>query len=197
MQRSTVTVHHVEDGPPGGPVLVLANSLGTTTAMWDPQVPALAAHHRVVRYDHRGHGGTAVGVDPVDIADLGRDLLALLDRLGVERAHLCGLSIGGMVAMWVAANAPERVDRLALCATSAQLGPPEFWFQRAAAVRAGGTAAIAGAVVDRWFTPHFAADHPDVVAAVRGTSSPPSGAGSKPRRPRATRPAAKPSPAWT
>ena len=110
-------------GPDDGPVLVLSNSLGSTTAMWDPQVPALAERLRVVRYDHRGHGGSPVPPGPYALADLGADALALLDRLGLERVHWCGLSLGGMVGMWLAINAPERIDRLVLCCTSAQPGP--------------------------------------------------------------------------
>ena len=100
--------------------------------------------------------------------DLGSDLVALLDRLGIERASLCGLSIGGMISMWVAAHAPERVDRLVLCCTSAQLGPPEAWLERAATVRADGVGAIADAVLGRWFTPAFAAAHPEVIERMRG-----------------------------
>jgi 3-oxoadipate enol-lactonase len=99
--------------------------------------------------------------------DLGSDLVALLDRLEIERASLCGLSIGGMISMWVAAHAPERVDRLVLCSTSARLGPPEAWAQRAALVRRSGTDAVADTVIARWFTPAFAAERPDVVAATR------------------------------
>ena len=108
-------------------VLVLSNSLGSTSAMWDPQVPRLAERLRVVRYDHRGHGGSPVPPGPYSLDDLGADAVALLDRLGLERVHWCGLSLGGMVGMWMAINAPERIDRLVLCCTSAQLGPPEMW----------------------------------------------------------------------
>jgi 3-oxoadipate enol-lactonase len=109
--------------------------------------------------------------------DLGSDLLALLDRLGIERASLCGLSIGGMISMWVAAHAPERVERLVLCSTSARLGPPETWHERAATVRAEGMAAVADAVLGRWFTPGFAAAHPDVIERIRGvlSATPPEG----------------------
>jgi len=155
---SSVALHSVVDGPDDAPVLVLGSSIGTSTALWEPQVPALARRFRVVRYDHRGHGRSPVPPGPYELADLGRDVVALLDRLGVERAHVGGLSLGGMVAMWVAAHAPERVDRLALLCTSAKLGPPELWAGRAAAVRAGGMAAIADSVVARWFPDGFADD---------------------------------------
>lgn len=171
-------VHHVAEGPDDAPVLVLGPSLGTTSAMWDPQVPALAGRLRVVRYDTRGHGASPVPPGPYEIADLGADVLALLDRLGVERASFCGLSIGGMTGMWLAAHAPERIDRLVLCCTSAHMGPPEMWAQRAATVlETGGTAAIAGPVVERWLTPAFARRHPEIAAHLRAMleSSPPEG----------------------
>ena len=152
---------HRIDGPPGAPVVVLGSSLGTDMGMWEPQVAALAERFRVVRYDTRGHGGSPVPAGPLTIADLGADLLGLLDHLGAERARLAGVSLGGMVAMWAAAEAPERVERLVLCCTSARLGPPEMWDDRIRTVRAEGTAALAGATMERWFSP--AAD-PDVVA---------------------------------
>ena len=164
---SPVTVYHVEDGPPGAPPLVLMNSLGSDLRMWDPQVAALRSAYRVIRFDTRGHGRSPVPPGPYQLSDLGGDALALLDKLDLARASLCGLSLGGMVGMWLAAHAPERVDRLVLCCTSARLGPAQAWAERAALVRAEGTAAVAAAVVGRWFTPSFAARHRDVVAAMR------------------------------
>jgi 3-oxoadipate enol-lactonase len=104
---------------------------------------------------------------PYDIADLGADFVKLLDHLQVERAHVCGLSLGGMVAMWVAIHAPDRIERLALCCTSARLGPPERWAKRAALVRRRGTEAVADAIVGRWFTPAFARRRPEEVARMR------------------------------
>jgi 3-oxoadipate enol-lactonase len=165
---STVELHHTFAGPQDAGVVVLSNSLGTTLAMWEPQAAALARGHRVLRYDLRGHGDSSVPEAPYSIADLGSDLLALLDRTGTARASLFGVSLGGMVSMWVAAHAPERVDRLILCSTSAVMGPPESWTERAALVRREGTAAVADAVVARWFTRAFAAAQPDVVARIRG-----------------------------
>ncbi|HEX7746121.1 MAG TPA: 3-oxoadipate enol-lactonase [Micromonosporaceae bacterium] len=155
------------DGPASAPVLVLGSSLGTTGAMWQPQLPALAGRFRVIRYDHLGHGRSAVRPGPYTIDLLGRELLRLLDNLDVPRAHYGGLSLGGMVGMWLAAHAPERVHRLALLCTSASLGPPEGWRQRAATVRAAGLDAIADAVLARWFTPPFAAGRPHLVAEHR------------------------------
>ncbi len=170
-------LHATVDGPPDAPVLVLGSSLGTTGAMWQPQVAALATRFRLIRYDHLGHGGSAVPTGPYTIDLLGRKVLHLLDELGVERAHYAGLSLGGMVGMWLAAHAPERVDRLALLCTSAALGPAEGWRSRAAAVRAGRLDTIADTVVERWFTPAFAAAHPFTVATYRDmlTHTPPTG----------------------
>ncbi|GIJ76260.1 3-oxoadipate enol-lactonase [Micromonospora phaseoli] len=163
----TAGLHAVVDGPPEGPVLVLGSSLGTTGAMWQPQVPALAARLRVIRYDHLGHGGSPVPPGPYTIDLLGRKVLRLLDDLGVGRVHYAGLSLGGMVGMWLAAHAPERIDRLALLCTSASLGPADGWRARAATVRAGRLDTIADTIVERWFTPGFAAAHPETVAAYR------------------------------
>ncbi len=160
-------LHATLDGPPGAPVLVLGGSLGTTSAMWTPQLAELASRFWVVRYDHLGHGGSLAPPGPYSIDQLGRELLALLDELVIERASFAGLSLGGMVGMWVAAHAPERVQRLALFCTSARLGPAEMWHQRAAAVRASGVPAVVDAVMARWFTPAFARERPEVVAAHR------------------------------
>lgn len=155
-----MTPHHVLTGPADAPVLVLGNSLGTTLSMWDGVAAALGGRFRLLRFDHRGHGGSAVLPGPYRIEDLGRDLLALLDTLGLERVNYCGLSLGGMVGMWLAAHAPERVDRLALCCTSAWLPPASGWLDRAARVRADGCAAVADTVLGRWFSADWAASHP-------------------------------------
>jgi 3-oxoadipate enol-lactonase len=155
------------DGPEGAPVLVLGNSLGSDLRMWDPQVPALAAGRRVLRFEHRGHGGTPPTPGPYTIAGLAGDLLGLLDTLGVGEFDYAGLSLGGMVGMWLAARHPGRVRRLALLCTSALLGPAQGWRDRAALVREGGTAAIVDAGVGRWLTPAFQAAHPEVVAVCR------------------------------
>jgi 3-oxoadipate enol-lactonase len=163
---STVEVHHLLEGPGDAPVLVLSNSLGTTLAMWDEQAPALSERLRLLRYDHRGHGGSPVPPGPYKIEDLGRDVLVLLDRLEVERFSFCGLSIGGMVGMWLAGEAPERVERLVLCCTSARFAPDTF-DSRARTVRAEGVGAIADAVVERWFTPAFREDRPEVAEWAR------------------------------
>ena len=164
---SAVPVHHVVAGPADAPVLVMSHSLGAALEMWQPQAGALARGLRVVRYDLRGHGRSPVPAAPYDIADLGADILALLDRLAAPRAHLCGLSLGGMASLWVAAHHPERVRRLIVCCTSAQLGPAEAWRERAAVVRARGTGAVADASIGRWFTPAWTAREPRRAAEMR------------------------------
>jgi 3-oxoadipate enol-lactonase len=155
------------DGPADAPVLVLSNSIGSTSAMWDPQIPALSEPFRVVRYETRGHAGAPVPDGPYSIADLGGDVRALLDRLGVERAHLAGLSLGGMTGMWLGVNAPDRIDRLVLLCTSAMLARDVDWPARAALVREQGTGAIAQATVERWFTPGWIEANPEVAARMR------------------------------
>jgi 3-oxoadipate enol-lactonase len=133
--------------------------------MWDPQVPALAERYRVVTYDTRGHGESPAPAGPYSLDDLVDDLVALLEEVGAPRAHVAGLSLGGMTAMRLAAREPELVDRLALLCTSAKPHPQPF-LDRAAAVRSGGTAPLAAAVASRWLTPPFAAEHPELVATL-------------------------------
>ncbi|MEO6087341.1 MAG: 3-oxoadipate enol-lactonase [Umezawaea sp.] len=160
-------LHYELSGPDNAPVLVLGSSLGTTSALWEPQLPVLHEFFRVLRFDHRGHGGSPTATGPFTIDDLGDDVLELADSLGVERFSYCGLSLGGMIGMWLAGHAPERIDRLALCCTTALFPSPQPWRERAATVRASGTAAVADAVVGRWFTHAMADRAPEVVAAYR------------------------------
>jgi 3-oxoadipate enol-lactonase len=158
----SVALHHEIAGPAEAPVVLLGTSLGTELHVWDAQLPVLAERFRVVRFDHRGHGRSPVPPGPYEIADLGADVLALMDRLGVRRAHYCGLSIGAMVGMWLGANAADRVDRLILMCTSAHMAPASAWAQRAEAVLAAGSPEpVADSVVDRWLTPAYAAAHPE------------------------------------
>ena len=173
----SVSVPYRIDGPADAPVVVLSNSIGSTSDMWEPQVPALAERFRVVRYETRGHAAAPVPDGPYDLADLGGDVLALLDRLGVDRAHFAGLSLGGMTGMWLGVNAPGRIDRLILLCTSAMLARDVDWPARAALVREQGTGAIAAATVERWFTEDFIAAHPDVAARWRAAiaDTPPEG----------------------
>jgi 3-oxoadipate enol-lactonase len=163
-----VALNHTIRGPKDGPVLLLGPSLGTNLAMWEPQVAALSDRFRVIAFDHRGHGRSPVPPAPYTIADLGGDVIALMDDLGIERAAYAGISIGGMAGIWLGANAPSRLDRLVLMCTSAYAPPASRWIERVVAVRSAGTAeVIADAVVERWFTPRWAQDHPDAVAAHR------------------------------
>ena len=160
-------MHYRVEGQAGAPVVVLSHSLGTTLGMWDPQMPALAERFRVLRYDSRGHGESAVTPGPYTIARLGRDVIALLDGLGIQRVSFCGLSMGGMVGMWLGAHAPERVEKLVLCNTAARIGSPEFWDSRIENIRRSGMEPIATAVLGRWFTPGFHERSPDTIRGMR------------------------------
>lgn len=156
-------------GPEDGPPVVLSCSLGTDRSMWDPQTPALARRNRVVRYDLRGHGASPAPDGPYLIADLGEDLLGLMDQLAIERATLCGVSIGAMTSIWVAANAPERVRWLVLCCTSARFGADaaEVYRSRAETVREQTVEAVADGALERWFTPGFRERQPELMAQIR------------------------------
>ncbi len=156
------------DGPEreNAPAVVMLHSLGCDLRMWDAQAVALSQSFRVIRYDCRGHGGSDVPSGPVTIEQLGSDLLALLDHFGLQRAHLCGLSLGGVIALWVAAHHPERVDRAVFANTGARIGSADSWDERIRAVREGGMAAIRDAVLGRFLGREFRAAHPEVARAV-------------------------------
>lgn len=149
------------DGPADASTLVLAGSLGSTMAMWDPLVPLLRTDFRVVRCDLRGHGDSPSPPAPYVIDDLGDDLVTLLDELGVRRAHLVGTSIGGMAALSAAARHGERIDRLVVIGASARFTDARPWVERARRVLVEGPEAVAEPVVARWTTPAWAADHAD------------------------------------
>ena len=166
-QLADVRLHYELDGDPRLPMLMLCNSLGTTLDMWAPQLPALLAHFRVLRYDTRGHGRSEVTPGEYSIARLAADSLALLDHLGIERVAFCGLSMGGMTGMWLGAHAPQRLSRLVLANTGAKVGDPATWAARFAAVRAGGMAAVTPGVLDRWFTARYRRLAPQEVEQVR------------------------------
>ncbi|KQP07949.1 MULTISPECIES: 3-oxoadipate enol-lactonase [unclassified Methylobacterium] len=154
-------------GPGGAPVVAFSNSLGTTMAMWDGVAPRVAERYRVLRYDTRGHGGSATRDESCEILDLAGDLRNLLDILGIERAHLVGLSLGGMTMQALAAAEPERASSLTLMATAAHLPSESMWNERAATVRATGMAAIMEPTFQRWFTPGFAERSPAVFVPIR------------------------------
>jgi 3-oxoadipate enol-lactonase len=168
-----VTVHHVVEGV-GGP-LVLSSSLGTTHRMYDPIVAALARRHTVVRYDHPGHGGSPPG--PRTIEGLAGEALALADELGLDRFAFCGVSLGGMVGIWLAAHAAERLERLVVACTAPRLPPREAWQERADTVRAHGVEVVADTIVGRWFTGGYAREHPETVRRYRAmlVETPPEG----------------------
>lgn len=159
------------EGPADAPVLVLGNPIGTTRDVWAHQVPVLSRYFRLVRFEPRGHGvpgaRSPAPPGPYTIADLGADVLALADRLGVARFAYAGVSLGGMTGLWLAAHAPERITSLAVCcAALTALPSPQAWHDRAALVRAQGMAPLADLVVPRWFTPAYLAGEPEAVAAV-------------------------------
>jgi 3-oxoadipate enol-lactonase len=162
-----ISIHYRLDGPERAPTLVLSSSLGTSHQLWEPQLPALASRLRVLRYDHRGHGASSVPPGPYRLEALARDVLGLVDGLGIAQFLFCGISMGGMVGMWLGVNAPARVQKLVLCNTGARIGTRESWEARIGPVQAGGMAAIADAVLARWFTPAFQAAHPEGVARAR------------------------------
>lgn len=156
-------------GPDTAPVLLLSNSLGTDRSLWDTQRAAFAHTHRVVRYDTRGHGESDAPPGDYSIERLGRDVVSLLDAEGIARASVCGVSIGGLTALWLGIYAPDRLDRLVLANTAARIGSRELWDERTRLVRREGLAALADATMVRWFTAAFRDAHPATVARVRAT----------------------------
>ena len=159
---------HVEvEGPERAPVLVLSNSLATTLHMWDPQVTPITQHFRLVRYDPRGHGRSDVPAGPYTMQRLGRDVLAVLDNLRINRVSWCGLSMGGMVGQWLGANAPERIERLVLTNTSSYFADKADRDSRLMLVREKGIAAFAKANMERWFTKSFRERSPQTVARIQ------------------------------
>ncbi|HKY94787.1 MAG TPA: 3-oxoadipate enol-lactonase, partial [Kiloniellales bacterium] len=155
------------DGREGAPWLVFSNSLGTTHAMWDGQVEALAPRFRILRYDTRGHGQSEVAPAPYSLEQLGRDVLLLADGLGIGRFSFCGLSMGGMTGQWLGAEAADRVERLVLCNTGAVIGNAPLWNERIAQVESRGMAAMVDGAMDRWFTKAFQQSHPAEVRRIR------------------------------
>lgn len=164
----TPLLHHRVDGPADAPVLVLGPSLGTSLGVWEPQVAALAARFRVVRWDLPGHGHSPASLLPAgsSMADLGQLVLDLADSLGVDSFAYAGISLGGAVGVWLAARHPRRVSSLALVCSSAHFGGAGPWRERAELVRSGGTESLAGAAPGRWFTPGFATSGDAAVEAL-------------------------------
>jgi 3-oxoadipate enol-lactonase len=154
------------EGRDGGPTLMLSNSLGCTMAMWEPQLPVLTKLFRVIRYDRRGHGKSGMN-GPVSMERYGQDVLAILDDLNIDKVHWCGLSMGGMVGQWLGANAPERFNKMILANTSCYYPDPTNWHNRIKAVRDGGIASVADAVIGGWLTADFREREPDATAKMK------------------------------
>jgi 3-oxoadipate enol-lactonase len=164
IQADGCPINVVIEGPQNAPVLMLSNSLGTTHRMWDDQVKPFTQHFRLVRYDRRGHGHSGAPKGPYSMEQLGRDVLAVLDGLGIEKVNWCGLSMGGMVGQWLGAHAPERVERLVLSNTSCYMPDKALWDGRIKTVRDKGLAAMVGANMERWFTKEFREREPQTIA---------------------------------
>ncbi len=163
------SLHYRIDGDgEGKPWLMFCNSLGTDLSMWDPQAEAFSRDYRVLRYDRRGHGLSSAPPPPYTLADLGQDVLALLDALAIRQTHFCGLSIGGLTGQWLGIHAGSRFGKIIVCATAARIGTAEGWASRMDAVRANGLAGLTAATAERWFTPEFNAAEPAAVAKVLG-----------------------------
>jgi 3-oxoadipate enol-lactonase len=154
-------------GSADAPAVLLSHSLGATADLWAPQIEPLARHFCVIRYDTRGHGRSAAQGDAFTLDRLGRDALAVLDAVGASRAHVCGISIGGMTAMWLAINAPERVKRIVAANTAARIGTTELWESRISEARSAGLGGLADGSMARWFTDAYRAAHADTVSRFR------------------------------
>jgi 3-oxoadipate enol-lactonase len=160
-------IHYKVDGDESLPVLVLSNSLGADLTMWDAQIPAFTKHFQVLRYDSFGHGQSTFSSGEYKIEILSKDVIKLMDHLGFEKAHFCGLSVGGMVGQWLALNAGKRIAKIVLCNTAARIGTQESWNTRIESVRRGGVTAISQGVLDRWFTRSFHEREPATVDRFR------------------------------
>ncbi|HLZ99149.1 MAG TPA: 3-oxoadipate enol-lactonase [Steroidobacteraceae bacterium] len=177
VRSGSVEIRYEVQGAAEAPALLLLHSLGVDLGMWDAQVRDFLQHYRIIRYDVRGHGQSTVGPAECSMEILAQDALAVLDAAQVARAHWCGLSLGGMTAMWAASHRPERVARLVLCNTSAHLPPPALWHSRIDLVRREGMRAVAPAVIERWFTADFRRSQPEQVARIEAMleATPPEG----------------------
>ena len=160
-------IYYEIEGPERGPVLMMSNSLGTNLHMWDDQVPAWSRHFRLVRYDRRGHGKSGVPPGPYSMERFGRDVLAILDDLNIEKVHWCGLSMGGMVGQWLGANAPERMGKIILSNTACYYADPTNWLNRIKAVKEGGLAAVADTVIAGWLSADFREREPQITANLK------------------------------
>ena len=164
---NSASLHYELAGPEGAPVVVLSNSLGTELNLWEPQIAGLTRHYRVLRYDTRGHGSSKSSGSAYSLDDLGGDVLNLLNFLKIEQFHVCGISLGGITALWLAINAPQRVLSLMPCNTAARIGSERSWEARIEQVTQHGLASIADATMERWFTEPFRRSDPLRVKSTR------------------------------
>jgi 3-oxoadipate enol-lactonase len=162
-----VRIRYELDGPENVPVLMFSNSLGADVTMWTPQLPAFSKDFRILRYDKRGHGQSSVTPGPYTIEQLGKDVVALLDSLQIDRVNFCGLSMGGSTGLWLGLNAPQRLTKLVLCNTGAKIGNAEGWNTRIETVRKSGMKGISAGVMERWFTAKFREAEPAQVDRVQ------------------------------
>jgi 3-oxoadipate enol-lactonase len=160
-------IHYDFSGPENAPVLLLSHSLGTNVTMWDAQLPQLSKCFRVLRYDTRGHGQSEISRGPYDFDKLGRDVLALADKLGIGEFSFCGLSMGGVTGMWLGINASYRLHKLVLSSTAAKIGNADTWNARIEVVRKGGMKAVAPGTMERWFTATFREREPQTVERIQ------------------------------
>ena len=160
-----VALAFVDEG--SGFPLLMGSSLGTDSRLWAQIAGSLTESRRVIRYDHRGHGSSPVPAGDYTLEQIATDALELMDSLGIEQADYCGVSMGGMVGMWLAANQPSRIRRIVLASTSAHMAPQQPWIDRAALVRAEGMASVVQPTLERWLTPEFLAAHSPAVTVTR------------------------------
>ncbi|MGA7271775.1 MAG: 3-oxoadipate enol-lactonase [Acidimicrobiia bacterium] len=156
----TGTLWWAEEGDPDRDALVLLHSLGTDSSMWAAQLPVLRSRRRLITIDLPGHGRSAAGAGPYRLEDLGGSVLAVADRAGLDRFDVCGISLSGLIALWLAIEAPDRVTSMVAANTAARIGTPEFWSERIRATRNRGMEGICDSVVPRFVTPEFARHHP-------------------------------------
>ena len=160
-------ITYLVDGPADAPVVLFINSIGSTRDLWGAQVAAIAAGHRAITYDARGHGLSSAPPGDYSIADLAGDAVAILDAEHVERAHICGISLGGLTAMWLGIHAPARVRSLTLANTAARIGTTASWTARMALVREKGMSGVADLAIPLWFSERFRAAAPHTLTVFR------------------------------
>ena len=156
-------LHYRTDGNSANPCVVFSNSLGTDLSMWDAQIEQFIDHFNLLRFDTRGHGLSAIPDAPFTVADIGSDVIALLNQLQISKASFCGLSMGGMLGQWLALNAADRFCCFALSSTAAKIGTAETWNQRIDTVMSKGMGAVVPSILERWYTATFRQKSPKIV----------------------------------